>query len=553
MSYFLTLIVSFLLLLISSLTVPFYFETGNDVFSKLIASGTFTGVPEGVISSYGSAVLLSDLYAALYRCVPNVPWFDLFNLLFNSVVVAHAWILLKPIWAQKQIGLSLLVIAIILLLGQNIILSEPTRIGILLSGTSLMLLFTNSKPDTVLKVIIQLFVIIGFLIRIEAGILAFVLLQMIGFLYAPCRKSFILQNLPLYFAVSLLLIFINIPRNDAEERYLSIRPYQFSLWDFYPEHEHLNLENYSDSVKLLTSKQFFLADEQGLSDDFFERIGIVAVDKTPVYLLNYFQNPVVQKNKFLNYAEVYLEDFLLFIILWLTVFITTVVFSRNKIKCIIIFLLGLSSLIALAFFMKMEERLFYPLICLNILALITFNLVDVFKSKISLWMSILYSFIFLISVIQVVKRTSLFYKEKSIVVKELSAIKDKLKAVPDSSIVLINLTTLVHWDGRYFEKTLFSNSLRLIPYDNGLMFSQEGTRKLMQKYFDCHEFECVSKASLRYENTYFISDSSRLALMERYLSAVYSIDFDVEKINTHPMYRATTNQSFELYQVKGSD
>lgn len=547
--YVSSIVISFLILLPVALFAPLYYETGNDVFSKLISSGTFTGIPEGVISSYGSAVLLSDFYALLYKQYPLVPWFDFFNLLYLSVASVHVWILLKPYMINAPIGFKLLALTISLLFIQNILFSEPTRTGILLSGTSLIILYTRQKTSNTTKIFLLFFSIIGFLIRIEAGILAFALIHTIGFLYTERRNSFLYNNIILYILIGLLLIFINIPRNDAEKNYLTIRPYQFSLWDFFPEHNNLRLYSYADSVKLNTSKQFFLADEQALNFEFFERIGIVAVDKTPAYLPNYIKSLNSHKLKFEKYLKQYFSTYLTFILIWVSVFIAFTYRSKYKVKLAAIFFMCVGTLAAITFFMKMEDRLFFSLICLNILTIVAFNDDVIQKIKAASWFTLLCLMLLLFSGQLIYKLSSSFYSQKKIAQKELTGIKNQLKYIPDSSIVLLNLVPLVHWDSRYFERTNNINNIRFIPYDNGLMYIQKGNKQYLDNEFGCNDFECISKMAINYKNTFFISDSTRLSMMKLYLSSVYDIEFNEQIIHTHPRYRSVINQSFELYRV----
>ena len=191
--YLYVLISTFATLLIAAQLLPFYYETGNDVHAKIVCSGVFSGFPEGLISSYGCFVLLSNAYAWMYQHWPAVPWFDLFGIFFLSVMTAH-FVLVSFFWhPTKNIFTNIVKGSVLLLLLVNLVQSEPTRTGILLTGTSMMLMYhLHLSQQGYLKIWLLLMAIAGMLIRVESGLLALALTQSYVYLAGyPKRKVFI--------------------------------------------------------------------------------------------------------------------------------------------------------------------------------------------------------------------------------------------------------------------------------------------------------------------------------------------------------------------------
>lgn len=547
--YLYVLISTFATLLITAQLLPFYYETGNDVHAKIVCSGVLSGFPEGLISSYGCFVLLSNAYAWMYQLWPAVPWFDLFGIFFLSVMTAH-FVLVAFFWhPTKNIFTNIVKGSVLLLLLVNLVQSEPTRTGILLTGTSMMLMYhLHLSQQGYLKIWLLLMAIAGMLIRVESGLLALALTQAYVYLAGyPKRKVFI-TSLPVNLFAVLLLLFINYPRNAAEQAYLDIRPYQFTLWDYHQQHEDILLDSRSDSVKLATAKRSFLADEEALSPEFFESIRLKQTDKTPDDLPNYFQNFTYQQKRMTDYFEQFILLYPSLIVGYLLFFLF--ILNRAVYPGIAVLNLGMFtvSLLLLAFFMKMEWRLLYPLLSLSIIILLMQPVANDRIYGPEKWFSLL---ILITSLSCILNMTGYYLMRKSIVQAQLRNIREQLCDLPKESVVLMDKNSIINWYGAYFQRIDYSKLPLLVPYDNGLMFIQNSHKRFLHHSYGCSTFECITKQTLSKSNVYLLSDNRRRELISNYLKEIYSIriNFKLLMSTSHTQTNRGIHEGLNIYKI----
>jgi hypothetical protein len=530
-SYLCVLLPAFASILIVSQLFPFFYETGNDVHARIVSSGTFSGLPEGLLSSYGCFVLLSKAYAGLTIWFPAINWFDLFGIFFLSVMVCHFIILLRIVTFGKDIYFKVAGISVMLLLLLNLVQSEPTRTGMLISGSSLLLLYKfDQRLSPALRIWIYSMIISGLLIRVESGLLALVLVQLSAYITQQDKLSIFKKSLPVNLLTVILLIFINWPTNAAEGRYLDIRPYQFTLWDYHNEHDNVILNSKTDTVKLATAKRSFLADEEALSPSFFESIRLQPTDKTPGDLLNYFQNTPEQTARMAEYFEKYVLGYpflsvayiLLLLFLWNRV--------GSPVKILTQSVLFLISIAVIAFFMKMEWRLYYPLLSLSLLTIFT---LPTQRAKIIGPDKLLALLLLLTAAANTFTVSVYYYARKTAIKKELQVARNALSSLPLDAIVLLDKNSLINWYGYYFQKVNMNELPLIIPYDNGLLFTQNSHKEFLRSTLGCSDFECVTRSSLLSNNTYLLADDNRKQLLVNYLREVYSIVIIFESVKQH--------------------
>lgn len=528
---------------------PWYFETGNDIHAALVTSGVFTGYPDGLISSYGCFILISDLLAMLFRALPGIAWFDWFTLaVLSCIVVNILWIV-----CSKESGkgwTSFLVPAVlILLLLPNLIMIEATRTAMLLSGTSLLLLVLRGEAmGRPMKFWLYLLIISGLLVRIEAGLLAVAFVSLALLLLRGKRTQLIRYSVFLAPAVIVILLFINFPRNAEESRYLAIRPYQFSLWDYNKLEQDAVLESRADSVRFYTATRMFLGDEEELSPNFFDRIGVKPADKTPRYFLSYFYNYHEKLERLTEYAEYYFSNHVLYI-LALCVFTALLCTVSVNWRHILLVLIGVVILLSmLALFMKMELRLFYPATTLAILCMYVISARSEGGSPSGT--GLLAVLLVLLSLVYVMMQYTDYNKSKAQYEASVVRARSALGNLPLDAVVLVNKQPYIYWYPRlFFRQTGQQDTRLLVPVDNGLLFIQKGFRKFLVRHFGCYNMSCYLPELMNRDHLYFLSDQSRMELMATYFREVHQVEFTYQIKLTFPEPTSNDRTALYLYEV----
>lgn len=546
--------ICYVIILIAGYSFPLYYETGNDIHARIVCSGTFSGVPEGLVSSYGCFVVLSDVYAWFYRHFPGAPWFDIFNVVFLSAMLTQCWLLLRPLIINRIPGFRLIAFALLIFLLQNIIQSEPTRTSMLLTATATVLLFKVKEAGFILRAWLYLMIVAGLLMRVESGLIGVVVAHFAVLLFTADWKRLMLQNMPVYLFLAFLLLFINWPRNNAEAQYLSIRPYQFTLWDYHPEHPGIRLKTKNDSIKYYTARRSFLADDERLTPAFFDRIGLKKTDKTPADIASYLQVGPAQIERLQRYFAIYIQErwgIVLFFLIGLSLVIYV---SAQRRKVVLLASSVIAAICFMAVFMKMEMHLYYPLLCLGILlpTSLTRWQVEHHQEKVLKLGAYLAIGVLLLGLIP---ESMQFYKRKVAIDKDMRCLKEEIEMLPKESVVLLNLVPLSNWHMRFFKEKPLSPKSTKIPLDNGLLFVQKEHQNLLIKNFGCNQLSCYFKNILDASDLYMVSDQERLEMIVSYLFYVHGFKLEIVEMakSTSNISTTTSREGINIFRLISSD
>ena len=146
-----------------------YFEGGSDIYSYHVIKGNFTSIPVAYFSSFGFYPFSSEIFAGLFRCCPNIPWFD-FVVFLNLTI---ATVLLLIIWRIRRFHWALLIFFGIAWL-DNILLPELTKVGFWIAFLSLHIFFLSPPDHKKLRIAVLFLFIYSFMIRAESSYLALV-------------------------------------------------------------------------------------------------------------------------------------------------------------------------------------------------------------------------------------------------------------------------------------------------------------------------------------------------------------------------------------------
>lgn len=547
---FVTTIVFFILCIV----FPFYYETGSESHFKIIASGIFTGNPQGIFNSFGAHIIIGKVMAFFYRIIPNFYWYDFFICSLFGILIGHI-LLIFSVGKNAGNSFKILIVGIFLFSSINFIILDPTRLSLLLVATSIILLL-NFNMSLTLRFWVLMMFIIGVLIRVETGVLAVIFVTIAEIAYKGFSKRYFRKFSYFYIILILILGFINLPVNDEEVQYLKIRPYQFALWDYYNEFPEVVLESESDSVIFYSATKSFMADESKINEDFFKRVGLNTTDKTPLDILNYLKKIPSQLSRSIEYYVVFVQHQTL---VWLYLILMIVIFLihfKRFIPTILVVGSILISLITISVLMKMESRLFYSMITLLLILTFFYGTTTSSMDRFQIPLSISF-LIFLISSFQLITSSNQYLKNRSAYTNKINQLKAELAKIPKSSVVFLDLTSTIHWYNYMFEKEipLYCN---VIPMDNGLIYLTKSQQNKLEQTFGCHDFPCYIERFVNMENAYFLASPDRKSLFDNYMSTVYNTQINFSEnhyIDSDEIYNIPRLSIYSLskIQVDSSD
>jgi hypothetical protein len=530
---FLYVIAAFIIVTLYS-TIGFYFETGSDVYVSLIQKGIFTSYGEGVLNNYGIYILLTHLFAKLQYLTPQLDWLNIF-ILFSTIIITGN-LLYFSFYILKIPGIflkTIIAFSIILLGLESAFYIETARTSSLLTGSSIIILlhlFKENKLNFTNYLFFFGISILGLLVRIESGMLIIALTLPIYFFISNKKLSFLKLIFPYFIAITFLSIFLNTPINDGDKSYSTLRPYQFNLWDYGSNSIDLNNLNELDALIYNTASNFFFADDKYINKSFFDEIGVEKADKTPIGIFKLFKNAKIEK--LFDFYEKNQSKLVPLLFIYGLFMVYLLIFSIKPYSVLLITAYSTLVVFSVAYLMKMEMRIFHPILIITLM-LIIFS-VKPNKSK-ALNFNKIHSMylasIFITTVLLISINVNNYLKQKVNLSKQIESVKNEVKSIDKKSIIIVNLMTYINWEQKLSIKADQDDYSNLVVLDNFLLFLQESQKNHLKTISGFDNFNGFMKYLTRTnKNIYMISSQQRKKIINKYLDGVYHLELTFKNI-----------------------
>jgi hypothetical protein len=503
------------LLLVSKLGFIFY-ESFTETHFKFISQGYFfNGKPDAMVNTFGCYIFLGDIfkYLAIKWDIYLIEVFILFSI---SLLLFNTYFLINNTKNKLPQSLKIGIYFLTFLIATQI---ESVKIAILLSGISTLLFLYQSQLTVYKRLYLYACIIIGLCIRIEGGALSIIFICLV---YLVLSKKSLVQFAKLaiiILPVVLLYTRVNTPMNLKEAEYIQLRPYQFSLWDFNKD-QNIDFKSTKDSTIFNSSVQFFLSDKNKMSPENFKEIGVLKNDKSPTDFFN------TLRQKKLDTSQLHLNIYKQLLYSFFAIsFIFIVIFSRQKIHVVFIWISGFATLLIIWVLMKMELRIIEPFIVFILLYSIYIGQIHIEKrnQKASMIFSILFVLVSILNLYQ-------YYLYQKTISNNMGKTMAYLNNLPENSKIIVNLHPLVSWNNTVLKKNPILENNHLLSIDNGLFFLQKYYDQYLIELYGSSDYKIVFKKIADDHSTYFVSDSYRMKLLSDYSLYVYGIKWNFTKI-----------------------
>lgn len=367
------------------LLVGFYYEEGTDSYFKLLANGFYTDEPEHF---YNLGILRyhSFIFKPLYIVVPAMEWYDVFTVLHVSFGVYIYFLLCGKLLEKVSIGpLASTLIYLFSISGllEFLTFVQITRIAFLIAGGGYLFLyfsFSETKNKPVLKTgsFWLSWFAIGYaaLLRIEPVILLSLFFVPAAWLFMGVKSfgPFLRIHIPVFLVLTLVSVSYRISITPEDVYYARIRPYTYTLWDFKRSSDNLRL-NGNDSLVVQAVNSKFLMDTAQMNPAFFERIGLIPMDKSLGQIENYFTDIPYTLHKLWETRESILRDYGSYIPIAIALLVLVplcIADARMRRQWILYQLWFLFFILGIAVFLKLEHRVIGPFFSINIFSIFVF-------------------------------------------------------------------------------------------------------------------------------------------------------------------------------------
>ena len=539
-----------LLMVVTWLIFGMWWEEGTDPVIISTIRDLFVEGNRPFLNTFGISFLISHLYKLLYALIPGFAWYDFFMLIFLFFATANLFILaqrflVKLSWNSKTGIPALLVATLILLWLENVVLVQCTRLSILLSGTAALLILDCLSNGNALDrkgkmfIIFQnLLIFCAMMVRVESFYLVIGLMAPFSLFYLGLSKKKVII-LTQVFGPSLAMGFVaflilNNPTSAQEKQYLEFRPYQFTLWDFDQANAGVEITNPKDSIIYLAARKSFISDSKQVNLQFFHRINLNPLDKSPKYIANYFRNweasAVTFKSAVLRFFPRYWPFFIF--CLFLSILSGLYFFKIQKsmfLNWLIIQVGFWLVLVLLTIFMKMEDRLLLPMLVLMVLSNLCywgkyhFHPVQI-KGKIQF---ILVTFL-LLSCFHLSSISTKATKRDQ-ANEYMTYLKEGINTHYPFRILVTDLWAIDHLFIKLMDNSGIPSGPMNISIDNGVLFFYDDWKTYMDKLTGSHEVEDIFKYLIKNKSeVVFFSAPSRMKLITDYLHLVYGLELNVQ-------------------------
>lgn len=531
----------------------FYAAEFSDRFFMAYVDGSFSGgETKPMFYNYGFWAVLSYPMALAYDFFPQFNWYGVVG---QGFMVGCTTLFLWLLWAtwRSTLGIRWLVGGALLFLMPfwcyQIVFFRTTELAAVAAGISLLGLVGTYLPNVnqfvgslrAVRVFAVTLLCLSVFIRLEPALMcAIAFLPLVlwitgkpkwGLLMIACLAigSFI-GSYALYMSAT----------GDAEKEFLAIRPYRYTLWDFSQNEALYTPATAVDSVKLYAAKAYFISDEAELNAAFYERIGVLPLEKSLSSLSGYFIDFDMRIARAAD-AWLFLWQLqpVLFIAPWLAFMLAAMLLAYNRQYKSLWLLLGLhfwvwAILWGVTVFMKMELRVFAPHIMINLVTLVLLPILVLPKNwPVRKPKSVIIGVaIVCLLVPAYITTNELRNKAKSFQMSSQNIKVFKAEVAKLSNEGKIIVFHSFAWQLLYanlLDYNEFAQNTNFISFDNGELNMYPQFKQAMQAC--CGGYTVADLATYLVANkdrVIFVSDLERMDLMKRYIETVYSIPFGFE-------------------------
>lgn len=544
-------VAAFLMHLVAYLVWGLYYNEYSDKFFTAYVDGSFdAGQTKALFYNYGFFTAISQVMAWMYRILPAFNWYGIFGqgllLLTSTGFLLILWSLYRAT-AKYQALFGLLSVVMVPFWLYHIVLYRTTELSFLAFGISvfvLMLSFTEQIAQHLgsLKRVRAFFLILLLLsafIRVEPVLMSSVIWLPYAWILWQ-RKS--VRGSMLKVAV-VALVGIGVAYGlymssvgPGSAMFKEIRVYTHTIWDFGQDDAQLHLATAADSIKLKAAQEFFISDRYEMDGAFYQSIGILPLEKSLSSLPGYLPDLKLRIDKALNvWSGLIAEQWVMFtavMLLYLALSLLLLI-GKQWGKWAFLTLLQLwfwAILFGITVFMKMELRVFCPLVTLDMILLIWLAyqwvmLGDVSKPQLAI---MLVAGVLLggTSVFKYIEMQNIA-TDYNLAAKNIKAFKKELLTEHGDKTVFFNS---ICWQMLYadlFDNNELQAEMELLAIDNGELYMYPSQQQTLKDWCGSDKLGDVAKSiEARKENIVFISSIDRMVLIRDYLNTVYGVELD---------------------------
>ena len=546
-----------------------FYDEGTDSYYQVAIEGLFTAEPESLPAAWGKWTFISKIHQWLYHLAPDWNWYSIIMLVLTAwcLQLCFAVIVLflddGTSWKNNIIKTGLTVI-LGLLIWENVALIQFTRISQFLCFFGLLVMTMSLQQG---KLNWKVFLngnaafIVGTMIRLEPGILAFGLLLPLAISNMITHDLKVRKLLPLLVAPIITCFVISYLINNAatESDELTVLHNKFlhnTDGVKYGANE-LNIASKADSLAYDITLAYFMNDPEHIDQEFSDRIGLQPFmsSKTLTDHITRIEKLQERWNKNLSYLYEHIGLVLLFGLIGIAALIfPSHVKWQFRLAITATIALFIAYYVIISGYMKMDHHVFVPLLfCFSFILIL-----QVGNSGRGRFLQLL---IVLLSAVAVVHEFGYMKSQIEQKQRETQIISEYLTKAQqlNKTYMVFDLRAIFRLYTKPFQDLPIHDWTNAISFDNGLIFVLPSYEEKLKEVTVFTELVQNWKfLSERSDETIFLAKGERLERITMYFNQQYNMDMRVtpysEELSLiHAAKRVNVRHDLGIYVVSAGE
>ncbi len=519
----------FLPVAVTLLFISVYYEPNNEASYSAFADGAFSDGP--FMDWYFLChIFINKLYYIFYAVFPSVSWYKWFLFAYSMLGMALMFLVISKLVPERRfIAMIWTLLFFSALINPFYILSN-VRPPVMICGGSLMLLLLNRFNYHSLKFWGLIFAfMLGSLIRLEPAGVALIIAFLFIFTCADnLGKALKILIMPGLFIAG-MVIYISLDIRFSDSYYKKTEP--DLLYQITEKGNVVPLSQMStraDSVKYKAALWWMVTEPDIMTVDFLN--SLVVRDK--IFSTSYLRNRHMKTREILlprikKYYPILLLNFLLTGVAFFCLFQAGL--KTGFIRLLAFNISAWTVVYLIAFFIKMEDRLFIALasliIMFNCFYLLRNRVLDALRQKRKMGMTVLAG-VFAIAVMSV-SRVLAEKREFEETIAGNNAMINQLHDAAAGKTLVFSSTGLDMVETEVFSRVAFPEAKQVMCYDFGSYSLVERYKKFLDNACQCNSSSMPEFFGYLLENKHnviYVSQMNRMELIREYMKVIHGMD-----------------------------
>lgn len=521
----------FLPVVITLLFISVYYEPNNEASYSAFADGAFSDGP--FMDWYFLChIFINKLYYIFYAVFPAVSWYKWFLFAYSMLGVALMFLVVSRLIPDRRLLAIVWTLLFFSALINSFYILSNVRSPVMICGGSLMLLLLNRFNYHSLKFwgLILAFML-GSLIRLEPAGVASIITCLFVFTCADnLKKAMKLLIIPGLFIAG-MIIYITLDIRFSDSYYKKTEPdllYQIT------EKKNVvplsQMQTREDSVKYKAALWWMVTEPDIMTVDFLN--SLVVRDK--IFSMSYLQNRHIKTREILlprikKYYPILLLNLLLTGVAFYCLFQAGL--KTRFIRLMAFSISAWTVVYLIAFFIKMEDRLFIALASLIVLFtciyLLRNKVVDALRQKRKMGLMVLAG-VFAIAVMSL-SRVLAEKREFEQTIAGNNTMINQLHVAAGGKILVFSSTGLDMVETGVFSHVAFPEAEQVMCYDFGSYGLVERYKKFLDNACQCNSSSMPEFFRYLLENKHsvvYVSQMNRTDLIREYMKVIHGMDIN---------------------------